>query len=45
MTTRARETRRARAARREELRIVLGWLAAVVIGSGLGIGIDRWIHQ
>lgn len=41
---RARDARRARAHRREELRIVLAYLAAVTIGAALGIGIDAWIH-
>jgi hypothetical protein len=45
MTTRARETRRERAQRRHDLRTVLWYLGAVVGGSALGIGIDRWIHQ
>lgn len=42
--TRARETRRARAQAREDLRIVLGWLTAVVVGAAIGIGIDTWIN-
>ncbi|MEU4386610.1 hypothetical protein [Promicromonospora sp. NPDC023805] len=44
MTTRARENRRARAERRAELRMVLKYLLAIVIGSAGGITIDRWIH-
>jgi fatty acid desaturase len=44
MTTRARETRRARAQRREDLRTVLWFLAAVIVGSTLGISIDGWFH-
>lgn len=43
--TRARETRRARAQRRHEVRTALAYLAAVVIGAALGVGIDAWIHQ
>lgn len=43
--TRARETRRARRERREDLRTVVFYLLAVIVGSALGVGIDRWILQ
>lgn len=43
--TRARETRRARARRRRNIRTVLAYLAAVVVGTAGGIGVDAWLHR
>lgn len=45
MTTRARQTRRERAARRAELRTVLTYLVVVILFSLVGVGIERWINQ
>lgn len=44
MTTRAREGRRERASRRQRMRIVLTFTAAVIVGGALGAGIDGWVH-
>jgi hypothetical protein len=43
--SRARDARRARAQRRREIRTALAYLAAVVIGTAAGIGLDAWLHQ
>jgi hypothetical protein len=42
--SRARETRRARAARRRKIRTTIAYLVAVVVGAAAGVGIDAWIH-
>lgn len=43
--SRARETRRARARRRREIRTALAYLAAVVVGVSAGFGLDAWIRS
>lgn len=42
--TRAREARRARAQRRRQIRTALAYLAAVVVGTAAGVGVDAWLH-
>jgi hypothetical protein len=42
--TRSRDERRADARARNELRTLVAYLAAVIIGASLGIGIDVWSH-
>lgn len=40
-----RDARRARGRRREDLRTAAAYLAAMVVGAALGVGIDAWIHS